>query len=151
MHDGEISDTMKKYYVILVVVIALSLITTAAFWWSNEQSAQQLVHIYHKGDQIPDTVYTFDGFTYMPPTSHTPPYGSSPMPTNSSGPSLAVVFKLNAEGESDNQSPGIHVSYPAQIVMNLNLAGNTTTDLGYTIVAYNEAAQTISMVHDVPA
>jgi hypothetical protein len=34
--------------------------------------------------------------------------------------------------------------------MYLNRDGNTTTDLGYTIVAYNEAAQTISMVHDAP-
>ena len=141
---------MKKYYTILIVAIALLLIATVAFLFNDKQPAQQLVHIYHKGDQIPNTVYAFDGFTYMPPPVHTPPYGSSAMPTSSSNLVLYVVFKLNADGLADNQSPGIHVSYPAQIVMNLNLVGNTTTDLGYTIVAYNEAAQTVSMVYDHP-
>ena len=141
---------MKKYYAILIVAIALSLSITMAFLWSNEQSGPQSVHIYHKGDQIPDTVFTFDGFIYMPPPVHTPLYGSSPMPTSNSNLVLNVVFKLNTDGESANESPGIHVSYPSQSVMYLNPYGNTTTDLGYTILAYNEAAQTISMVYDDP-
>jgi hypothetical protein len=67
---------------------------------------------------------------------------------------LYVVFKLNAAGESANQSPGVHISYPAQDVIYLNPNGNTTTDLGdrldnqfYTIVAYNVDAQTVTMVY----
>ena len=144
---------MKKYYLILAIV-ALSIIITATFLWSNGQPNQQSGHVYHKGNQIPNTVFTFDGFTYMSPPVGTPPIGSSPLPTSSPTPVLYVVFKLNAAGESANQSPGVHISYPAQDVIYLNPNGNTTTDLGdrldnqfYTIVAYNVDAQTVTMVY----
>ncbi len=60
---------------------------------------------------------------------------------------LCAVFKLNAAGEAANKSPGVHISYPTQDVIYLNTNGNTTTDLGYTIVAHNTNDQTISMVY----
>jgi len=150
---------MKKYYVILAIVIVAivssSIIAVAAFLWNDEQpKVQQATHVYHKGDQIPDTVFTFDGFTNQYPPVGTPPMGSSPLPTSSPTLMLCVVFKLNAAGQSANQSPGTHISYPTQEVMFLNRNGNTTTDLGdsldnqfYTIVAYNVNAQTVTMVY----
>jgi hypothetical protein len=147
---------MKKYYFLLVVVIALLLIIIAAFLWSNQQLSPQSGHVYHKGDQIPNTVFTFDGFTYRSPPVFTPPYGSSPPPYDPT-PLLCVVFKLNSAGVSANQASGIHISYPTEDVISLSTKGNTTTDLGdsldnqfYTIVAYNEVAQTITMVYDAP-
>jgi hypothetical protein len=144
---------MKKYYVILAIV-ASSIIITATFLWSNEQPTLQSAPVYHKGDQIPNTVFTFDGFTQNYTPVGIPPMGSFPLPTSSTTLMLCAVFKLNAAGESVNQSPGIHISYPAQDVISLNPIGNTTTDLGdrldnqfYTIVAYNVDAQTVSMVY----
>ncbi len=144
---------MKKYYVILAIV-ALSIIVTAAFLWINEQPTPTSAHVYHKGDQIPNTVFTFDGFTYQYPPLGTPPMGSSPLPTSSPTLMLCVVFKLNAAGASANKSPSTHISYPTQDVIYLNPNGNTTTDLGdsldnqfYSIVAHNVNAETISMVY----
>ena len=143
---------MKKSYVAIAVVVSLIIITVAVFW-SYEQPKSP-INVYHKGDQIPNTVFTFDGFTYMYPPVGTPPMGSSPLPMPSPTLRLCVVFKLNAAGESANQSPGTHISYPTQDVIYLNPNGNTTTDLGdrldnqfYTIVAYNVDAQTVSMVY----
>ena len=145
---------MKKLFYVLLAIVASSIIITATFLWSNEQPTPQSAPVYHKGDQIPNTVFTFDGFTYNYPPIGTPPMGSSPLPTSSPTLILCAVFKLNAAGESANQSPGIHISYPTQDVIYLHPNGNTTTDLGngldnqfYTIVAYNVNAQTISMVY----
>jgi hypothetical protein len=150
---------MKKYYVILAIVIVAivssSIIAVSAFLWNDEQPVQQAMHVYHKGDQVPDTVFTFDGFTNQYPPVGTPPMGSSPLPTCSPTLMLCVVFKLNDAGASANQSPGIHISYPTQEVISVNRNGNTTTDLGdkldnqfYTIVAYNVNAQTVTMIYD---
>jgi len=143
---------MKKSYVAITVIVSLIIITAAVFWGYEQPKSAN--NVYHKGDQIPNTVFTFDGFTYRYPPVGTPPMGSSPLPTLSHAPMLCVVFKLNAAGESANKSPGIHISYPTQDVISLNTKGNTTTDLGdnldnqfYTIVAYNVDAQTISMVY----
>jgi hypothetical protein len=147
---------MRKYYIILAVVaiVAASSIASAAFFWRTGQSTQNSAHVYHVGDQIPNTYFTFDGFTYMyPPISHPLP-GTTPNPTTSPTQELCVVFKLNAAGEAANQASGTHISYPSQDVITMNPNGNTKTDLGdkldnqfYTIVAYNLADQTISMVY----
>ena len=144
---------MKKYYIIILAFAALLSILTAVFFLSYEQP-EQPIHVYHKGDQIPNTVFAFDGFTYRYPPVGTPPMGSFPLPTSSLTLVLCVVFKLNAAGVSANQSPGIHIVYPTQDVIYLNPNGNTTTDLGdsldnqfYTIVSYNLLRQTISMVY----
>ncbi len=143
---------MKKSYVAIPVVVSLIIITAAVFW-SYEQPKSP-INVYHKGDQIPNTVFTFDGFKCMYPPVGTPPLVSSPLPIPSPTLMLCVVFKLNSAGESANQSPGIHISYPTQDVLFLNLIGNTTTDLGdsldnqfYTVVAYNVDAQTVTMVY----
>jgi hypothetical protein len=144
---------MKKIFYVILAIVASSIVT-ATFLWSNGQPTQQSAPVYHKGDQIPNTVFTFDGFTYnYPPIGH-PPMGSSPLPKPSPTLMLCAVFKLNAAGEAANQAPGTHIAYPTQDVISLNPNGNTTTDLGsgldnqfYTIVAYNENAQTISMVY----
>jgi hypothetical protein len=143
---------MKKSYVIIAVVVSLIIITAAVFWSYEQPNSPN--NVYHKGDQIPNTVFTFDGFTYRYPPVGTPPMGSSPLPTPSPTIMLCVVFKLNAAGETVNQSPGIHISYPTQDVIYLNPDGNTTTGLGdsldnqfYTIVAYNVNAQTVTMVY----
>jgi hypothetical protein len=143
---------MKEYYAKLAIVASsiVVILVAATFLWRNEQSTPQSTYVYHKGDQIPNTVFTFDGFTHMYPPHDTPPLGSSPPPASSPTLMLCVVFKLNAAGEAANQSPGTHISYPTQDVIYLNSKGNTTTDLGYTIVAYNLGAQTISMVPGTP-
>jgi hypothetical protein len=138
---------MKKYYVILAIAASLSILTPAVFLSVGP-------HIYHNGEQIPGTMFTFDGFTYQyPPVSHPMP-GESPTPTSSPALELCAVFKLNVAGESANQAPGTHISYPTSDIVYLNPNGNTKTDLGdkvdnqfYTIVSYNLADQTISMVY----
>ena len=101
-NNRHISDRMKKSYVAIAIVVLLIIIATAVFW-SYEQPKSSIA-VYHKGDQIPNTVFTFDGFTYQYPPVGTPPMGSSPLPSSTL--ILCVVFKLNAAGESANQSPG---------------------------------------------
>jgi len=142
---------MKKYYVKLAIVASsiIVILIAATLLWSNEQSTQQSTHVYHKGDQIPSTFFTFDGFTYQYPPHDTPPMGSTPLPTSSPTLMLCVVFKLNAAGEAANKAPGTHISYPSADIITMNPNGNTTISLNnqdYTIVAYNDHAQTISMV-----
>lgn len=143
--------TTAKYYVKLAIVASsiIVILVAATLLWSNEQSTQQSTHVYHKGDQIPNTVFTFDGFTYQYPPHGLPPMGSTPQPTPAPTLMLCANFKLNAAGELANQAPGTHISYPSEDVISMNLNGNTTISLNnqpYTIVAYNEHAQTISIV-----
>jgi hypothetical protein len=148
---------MKKYQVILgtIAIVAALTILLVAFFWGGEQPTQQLGHVYHVGNQIPNTYFTFGGFKYQyPPIGH-PQLGSTPEPTTSPTMVLCAVFNLNAAGEAANKAPDTHHSvYPSAEIMTLNPKGNTTTDLGsnlegqfYTIVAYNEKDQTITMVY----
>jgi len=161
----EISDIMKKYYIILAIIIASSIVVTASFLWINQQptpassheQSTTLSHVYHIGDQIPNTYYTFGGFISGPDVEGG--IGFSPQPTPPFPIVLSAIFKLNAAGESFNQSPGLHIVYGQEDDFMLNPSGNTTTLSGfpdldnsdliqfYTIVAYNVHAQTITMVY----
>ena len=152
---------MKKYYVILAIVASL-IVVTATFLWVNEQPAPTssneptLAHVYHKGDQIPNTLYIFDGFISGPDVEGG--IGFSPQPTSSPTIVLSVVFKLNAAGEYANHLPGTHFVFGQEEIFQLNPTGNSTasglTYYGntegnpfYTIVAYNVKVETITMVY----
>jgi hypothetical protein len=137
---------MKKSYIAMAIVVLLITITTA-FFWSYEQPKSP-INVYYKGEKVGNTGFYFDGFTYIEPPLDTPPMGASPLPTSTSHLALCVVFKptttIGAGGESE----------PTEFEIELNLNGNTNTQLGnrldnefYTIVSYNIADQTISMIY----
>jgi len=99
---------MKKCYIILAI-IAASIVITATFLWINQQSTPTSVHVYHIGDQIPNTFYTFDGFISGPDI--VAGMGVSPQPTPPFPIVWSAIFKLNASGESYDQSPGLHLVF----------------------------------------
>jgi hypothetical protein len=129
---------MKKSKYVTLAILVLLIITVAFFW--SYGPPKSTITLISKGEKVGDSGFYFAGFTYIEAPHPTPPYGASPEPFIPRL-LLSVVFKPISKYGTNG------FLEPTEDDIALNLDGNTTTNLGFTIVSYNLARQAILIVY----